>query len=68
MRDFVYSYPKTKYQEPKQICFEEAREEIQTGIFFFFFFFLVTLFSRVLLSAAYLTVANLARHGILVQC
>ena len=21
-----------KYQEPKQICFEEAREEIQTGI------------------------------------
>ena len=20
-----------KYQEPKQICFEEAREEIQTG-------------------------------------
>ena len=32
MRDFVYSYPKTKYQEPKQICFEEAREEIQTGI------------------------------------
>ena len=41
MRDFVYSYPKTKYQEPKQICFEEAREEIQTGIFYFF---LVTLF------------------------
>ena len=32
MRDFVYSYPETKYQEPKQICFEEAREEIQTGI------------------------------------
>ena len=36
---------------------------------FFFFFFLVTLF-RVgfLLSVAYLTVANLARLGILVQC
>ena len=35
----------------------------------FFFFFLVTLF-RVgfLLSVAYLTVANLARLGILVQC
>ena len=34
-----------------------------------FFFFLVTLF-RVgfLLSVAYLTVANLARLGILVQC
>ena len=43
MRDFVYSYPKTKYQEPKQICFAEAREEIQTGIFLFFIF-LVTLF------------------------
>ena len=33
MRGFVNSYPKgPKYQEPKQICFEEAREEIQTGI------------------------------------
>ena len=30
LRQLIFKGP--KYQEPKQICFEEAREEIQTGI------------------------------------
>ena len=51
-------------------CHVTSRDHVVRGsFFFFFFFFLVTLF-RVgfLLSVAYLTVANLVRLGILVQC